>query len=125
MGLPIFDAATLDPQIGGMRAGFVPDSTTGGPGDKIHPNRVHIVARSPRKAKWGVRRGGRPEDIQGLAVEEHVAPLRDQLLPLVERAHRTVRESVEAIGHMRQAPARRVERAEAVNIVLLPPASPG
>jgi hypothetical protein len=72
MGLPIFDAATLDPQIGGMRAGFVPDSTTGGPGDKIHPNRVHIVARSPRKAKWGVRRGGRPEDIQGLAAEEHV-----------------------------------------------------
>jgi hypothetical protein len=64
------------------------------------------------RAKWKNEYGGRPEDIQGLAVEEHVARLRDQLLPLVERAHRTVRESIEAIGHMRQAPAMRVERAE-------------
>jgi len=27
-----------------MRAEFVPDSTTGGPGDKIHPNRVGYLA---------------------------------------------------------------------------------
>src|SRR6516164_6417130 len=39
-GVADFDAATLDPQTGGMRAEFVPESTTGGPGDKIHPNRV-------------------------------------------------------------------------------------
>jgi len=39
-GVADFDAATLDPQTGGMRAEFVPGSTTGGPGDKIHPNRV-------------------------------------------------------------------------------------
>ena len=77
------------------------------------------------RAKWMNEYGGRPEDIQGLAVEEHVARLRDQLLPLVERAHRTARESIEAIGRMRQAPSMRVERAEAVNIVLLAPASPG
>src|SRR5271168_1912348 len=43
--------------------------------------------RAKRKNEYG----GRPEDIQGLAVEEHVARLRDQLLPLVERAHRTAR----------------------------------
>ena len=35
-----FDAATLDPATGGLRAEFVPDSTTGGPGDKLHPNRA-------------------------------------------------------------------------------------
>ncbi len=43
-GVADFDAATLDPQTGGMRAEFVPDSTTGGPGDKIHPNRVGYLA---------------------------------------------------------------------------------
>jgi lysophospholipase L1-like esterase len=43
-GVADFDAATLDPQTGGMRTEFVPDSTTGGPGDKIHPNRVGYLA---------------------------------------------------------------------------------
>jgi hypothetical protein len=61
------------------------------------------------------------EDIRGLAVEEHVARLRDQLLPLVERAHRTARDSIEAIRRTRQAPAMRVERAEAVEIRLVAP----
>jgi lysophospholipase L1-like esterase len=43
-----FDAATLDPRTGGLRAEFVPDSTTGGPGDKLHPNRAgyHAMAMS-------------------------------------------------------------------------------
>jgi lysophospholipase L1-like esterase len=43
-GVADFDAATLDPQTGGIRTEFVPDSTTGGPGDKIHPNRVGYLA---------------------------------------------------------------------------------
>src|ERR1700731_2353329 len=43
-GIADFDAATLDPQTGGMRAEFVPESTSGGSGDKIHPNRVGYLA---------------------------------------------------------------------------------
>ena len=43
-GVADFDAATLDPQIGGIRTEFVPDSTTGGPGDKIYPNRLGYLA---------------------------------------------------------------------------------
>lgn len=39
-----FDKATTDPQTGGLRAEFVPDSTTGGPGDKLHPNRAGYLA---------------------------------------------------------------------------------
>jgi lysophospholipase L1-like esterase len=39
-----FDPATLDPATGQMRAEFVPDSTTGGPGDKLHPNRAGYLA---------------------------------------------------------------------------------
>jgi lysophospholipase L1-like esterase len=43
-GVADFDAATLDPQTGGMRAEFVPESTTGGPGDKLHPNRIGYLS---------------------------------------------------------------------------------
>ena len=39
-----FDKATLDPQTGGLRAEFVPESTTGGPGDRLHPNRAGYQA---------------------------------------------------------------------------------
>lgn len=39
-----FDAITLDPATGGMKAAFVPDNTTGGKGDKLHPNRLGYQA---------------------------------------------------------------------------------
>jgi len=39
-----FDAATLDPSTGEIKAPFVPESTTGGPGDKLHPNRAGYLA---------------------------------------------------------------------------------
>ena len=39
-----FDAATLDTATGGLKAEFVPESTTGGPGDKLHPNRTGYLA---------------------------------------------------------------------------------
>ena len=75
------------------------------------------------RAKWKKEYGGRPDDLQGLAVEEHVARLRDKLLPLVEKSHRIARESIEAISRIRQGPSMAVERAEAVNIVLVAPGS--
>jgi len=43
-GVADFSAATLDPATGGMRAEFVPESTTGGPGEKLHPNRAGYAA---------------------------------------------------------------------------------
>jgi lysophospholipase L1-like esterase len=39
-----FDAATHDPQTGGLRAAFQPNSTTGGAGDHLHPNRAGYQA---------------------------------------------------------------------------------
>lgn len=39
-----FDGATLDSATGQLKPEFVPDSTTGGPGDKLHPNRAGYVA---------------------------------------------------------------------------------
>ncbi|HEX4328409.1 MAG TPA: GDSL-type esterase/lipase family protein [Burkholderiales bacterium] len=39
-----FDAVTLDTSTGSMKPGFVPESTTGGAGDKLHPNRMGYQA---------------------------------------------------------------------------------
>ena len=36
----IWGRQTRIPQTGGMRAEFIPDNTVGGPGDKLHPNRL-------------------------------------------------------------------------------------
>ena len=43
-GVVDFDKVTANPETGEMRAEFVPDSTTGGPGDKLHPNRLGNLA---------------------------------------------------------------------------------
>jgi lysophospholipase L1-like esterase len=39
-----FDAATVDPKTGGLREEFVPNSTIGGAGDRLHPNRAGYQA---------------------------------------------------------------------------------
>jgi lysophospholipase L1-like esterase len=43
-GVADFDRATLDPATGQLRAEFVPDSTIGGAGDRLHPNRAGYMA---------------------------------------------------------------------------------
>jgi len=43
-GVVDFDQVTRDPQSGGLKPEFVPESTTGGPGDKLHPNRAGYLA---------------------------------------------------------------------------------
>lgn len=43
-GVIDFDAVTTDPGIGEMRAEYQPNSTIGGPGEKIHPNRAGYAA---------------------------------------------------------------------------------
>jgi len=43
-GVVDFDAATLDPSTGGIKPEFVPESTMGGAGDRLHPNRAGYLA---------------------------------------------------------------------------------
>ncbi len=43
-GVIDFDKAALDPQSGGLKPEFIPESTTGGPGDRLHPNRTGYLA---------------------------------------------------------------------------------
>jgi len=39
-----FDRVTYDTESGGLKPEFIPESTTGGPGDKLHPNRAGYLA---------------------------------------------------------------------------------
>ena len=43
-GVADFDRVIADPATGAMRAEFVPNTTVGGPGDNLHPNRLGYVA---------------------------------------------------------------------------------
>jgi lysophospholipase L1-like esterase len=43
-GVLDFDAATLDPKTGELKAEYQPNSSVGGPGDKLHPNRAGYLA---------------------------------------------------------------------------------
>jgi lysophospholipase L1-like esterase len=43
-GVIDFDKVTIDAQTGSLKPEFVPESTTGGPGDKLHPNRAGYLA---------------------------------------------------------------------------------
>lgn len=43
-GVIDFDVVTLDPKTGEMKAEYQPNSTIGGPGEKIHPNRAGYAA---------------------------------------------------------------------------------
>jgi lysophospholipase L1-like esterase len=43
-GVVDFDQVTFDEQSGGLKPEFLPESTTGGPGDKLHPNRAGYLA---------------------------------------------------------------------------------
>ena len=43
-GVVDFDAATRDPKTGGLRAEFQPNSSLGGAGDGLHPNRAGYLA---------------------------------------------------------------------------------
>lgn len=43
-GVIDFDQVTFDASSGGLKPEFIPESTTGGPGDKLHPNRAGYLA---------------------------------------------------------------------------------
>src|SRR5260370_26880426 len=78
-----------------------------------------VFGQQSMRAKWKKTHG--TQEIQGLAVEDHLRLLRDRLMPVVEKFHRLAREHIEAITRLRQMPAVHVERAEAINLVVVAP----
>src|SRR5229473_1804853 len=57
------------------------------------------------------RRGREGPKIQGLTVEQHLARLREDLIPLAERCGRVMREVVAALETLRAVPSQAVERS--------------
>jgi lysophospholipase L1-like esterase len=55
-----FDAATLDPATGEIRPEFQPNSTIGGAGDKLHPNRAGYLAMASAIDLSALRPSTRP-----------------------------------------------------------------
>jgi hypothetical protein len=66
--------------------------------------------------RWGIRPDGSNPCRH---VEKNRERRVERIMPLVERFNRMGREGIEALGRMRQAPSLAVERAEAINIVLV------
>jgi hypothetical protein len=71
------------------------------------------------RTRWKKEYGWRPEDVRGLAVEEHVARLRDTLLPLAERFHRLGNDALDGLRRQRQMPSLQVERSVPMEIRLV------
>jgi hypothetical protein len=72
------------------------------------------------RAAWKKQYGGRPEDIRGLAVEEHVARLRDGLLPLAKQFHQMASDAVDGLRRQRQMPSSEVDRSLPLVVRLAP-----
>jgi hypothetical protein len=62
------------------------------------------------------RYGREGRTIRGLTVEQHLARLRDGLIPLAERCGRVMREALGALEELGAAPSRAVERSRPVKI---------
>ena len=59
-GVVDFDAATADPRTKGLREEFVPNSTVGGSGDRLHPNRAGYLAMADAVDLGLIAAGPRP-----------------------------------------------------------------
>ena len=56
--------------------------------------------------------------IRGLTVEQHLAHLKEGLLPLAERCGRVMREALSALEALRSGPSEAVERSGPLGIAL-------
>jgi hypothetical protein len=64
--------------------------------------------------------------IRGLTVEQHLARLRDELMPLAERCGRVMREALAALEMLRAVPSHAVEKSKPVKVsVVFGSAEPG
>ena len=72
------------------------------------------------------RHGREGPKIQGLTVEQHLARLREGLIPLAERCARVMREALAALEMLNAAPSNAVERSRPARVsMMFEPRSPG
>jgi hypothetical protein len=70
-------------------------------------------------ANFRDRYGREGRAIRGLSVEEHLAHLREGLLPLAERCGRVMREALAALDMLRAVPSQAVERSKPTRISVM------
>jgi len=74
-------------------------------------------SKGPR-AHFRDRNGREGRVIRGLTVEQHIARLREGLIPLAERCGRVMREALGGLEMLRAAPSHAVERSRPIRISL-------
>src|SRR5882762_3981801 len=81
---------------------------------------IHIehefFGRDGPSAQFRDRYGREGRTVRRLTVEEHLAHLREGMIPLAERCGRVMRETLAALEVLRAAPSPAVERSRPVRI---------
>jgi hypothetical protein len=78
-----------------------------------------FFGRDGPSAQFKDRYGREGRMIRGLTVEEHLAHLREGLIPLAERCGRVMREGLASLEMLRAAPSQAVERSRPVQVSVM------
>jgi hypothetical protein len=78
-----------------------------------------FFGRDGPSAHFQDRYGREGRSIRGLTVEQHLAHLREGLIPLAERGGRVMREALASLEMLRDAPSQAVERSRSVQISVM------
>jgi hypothetical protein len=70
-------------------------------------------------AQFRDRYGREGRNIRGLSVEEHLAHLREGLIPLAERCGRVMREAFAALEALRALASQAVERSKPIKVSVM------
>jgi hypothetical protein len=83
-----------------------------------------FFGRDGPSAQFRDRYGREGATVRGLTVEQHLAHLRENLIPLAEPCGRVMREALAALETLRAAPSQAVERSRPTRISVILPAGP-
>jgi len=78
-----------------------------------------FFGRDGPSAQFRDRYGREGATVRGLTVEQHLAHLREDLIPLAERCGRVMREALAALETLRAAPSQAVERSRPTRISVI------
>ncbi len=70
-------------------------------------------------ASFRDRYGREAREIRGLTVEQHLAQLREGLIPLAERCGRVMREALASLESLRSGPSHAVERSKPISVSVM------
>jgi hypothetical protein len=78
-----------------------------------------FFGRDGPSAQFRDRYGREGPTVRGLTVEQHLAHLRENLIPLAERCGRVMREALTALEILRAAPSQAIEKLRPTRISVI------